>query len=192
MTMPRALLVLVLALLLTACGGGGGSDSGSDGDGSDGGGGSLSDAEIIAAIGDLAPVSQSQLWQQEMLDAINAERDTHGDSSVLSWNDELAAAALYYANDMNDNDAWNHIGTLHDNTLVHRAGAGGYAWNRLGENIAAGQTSVGTVMTAWMNSSGHRANILNVDYTEVGLANVANHWVQVFGRPSGSTKPINQ
>jgi uncharacterized protein YkwD len=62
----------------------------------------------------------------------------------------------------------------------------GYPGRMMGENIAAGQTSAAAVMQAWMNSPGHRANILNCGYKEVGVGYVAggsmrHYWTQNFG-----------
>ncbi len=64
-------------------------------------------------------------------------------------------------------------------------------YSSTGENIAAGQTSSSDVVTAWMNSSGHRANILNSGFTQLGvgyaqdsLGTYGNYWVQMFGGTS--------
>merc|ERR1712157_699608 len=61
----------------------------------------------------------------------------------------------------------------------------GFSWNYAAENIAQGQQTVESVMTAWMNSSGHRANILSSSskYFGLGLAYSASntpYWTQVF------------
>lgn len=67
-----------------------------------------------------------------------------------------------------------------------------FNWKNAGENIAAGQTTAGSVMTDWMNSSGHRANILNSIYTRMGVGcfyqNGTYYWVQLFadGNASGT------
>lgn len=66
-----------------------------------------------------------------------------------------------------------------------RQRAGYFGWLSLGENVAAGQTSVDQVMTAWMNSSGHKANILG-SYTHAGFAQATGangviYWTQEFG-----------
>jgi len=72
--------------------------------------------------------------------------------------------------------------------MVTRAERAGYSgWMALGENVAYGYGSVESVMAGWMNSSGHRANILNANFTHVGLgrataANGTLYWTQVFGR----------
>lgn len=63
----------------------------------------------------------------------------------------------------------------------------GYAWMACGENIAAGQTSADEVMTGWMNSEGHKANILSGNFNRIGVACYSDpnsaygyYWVQVF------------
>jgi len=62
----------------------------------------------------------------------------------------------------------------------------GYVWQTTGENIASGQTRVAQVMSAWMNSSCHKANILGDSFTEFGgAARVGNYWTQVFAAPLG-------
>lgn len=60
----------------------------------------------------------------------------------------------------------------------------GVSYRRAGENIASGQKSASEVVNAWMNSSGHRANILNSSYSRIGTASVnvngTLYWVQLF------------
>jgi uncharacterized protein YkwD len=61
----------------------------------------------------------------------------------------------------------------------------GYSYSYAGENIAMGQRSPQEVMKAWMNSAGHRANILSPNFTEIGIGYYSdgNYWVQQFGKP---------
>ena len=58
----------------------------------------------------------------------------------------------------------------------------GLSYRTAGENIAKGYASPQAVVNGWMNSSGHRANILNVSYTQIGIGYVAqgNYWTQMF------------
>ncbi|MCO7161092.1 CAP domain-containing protein [Agathobaculum butyriciproducens] len=60
----------------------------------------------------------------------------------------------------------------------------GVSYLRAGENIASGQKSASEVVNAWMNSPGHRANILNSSYSRIGSASVnidgTHYWVQLF------------
>jgi uncharacterized protein YkwD len=69
-----------------------------------------------------------------------------------------------------------------------RMRAAGYAGNLMGENIAAGQPTPAAVMDAWMHSPGHRANILNCQFTEIGVGVSSRagspyriYWTQDFG-----------
>ncbi len=79
-----------------------------------------------------------------------------------------------------------------------RYDAVGYVWNRCGENIAAGYATAQTVMDGWMNSPGHRANILSPDYCEFGVGyarddsdplRYVHYWTQDFGRSTSTSAP---
>src|SRR5205814_8113303 len=63
----------------------------------------------------------------------------------------------------------------------------GYRWSAAAENIAAGQQTPAKVMEAWMNSPGHRANILNCGYVNIGIGLAVGgrtpYWTQDFGTP---------
>ncbi|KAG3117913.1 hypothetical protein PI124_g3921 [Phytophthora idaei] len=123
---------------------------------------------------------------QQMLDAVNAERTKAG-LSALCTNKKLAAAAARHSKDMADNDFMEHDGS-DGSTMSERITDAGYAWNAVAENVAAGQEDVASVMESWMNSEGHRANILGADYTMFGTAYAYNadstykhYWTQDFG-----------
>jgi uncharacterized protein YkwD len=81
-------------------------------------------------------------------------------------------------------------------TMVSRNSYAGYDYTAIGENIAFGFQSASDVMVAWMNSSGHRANILDGTYTEIGVSVKANrdgvlYFTQEFGKPINPTLPSN-
>ncbi|KAF1773124.1 CAP domain [Phytophthora cactorum] len=123
---------------------------------------------------------------QQMIDAVNAERTKAG-LSALCTNKKLAAAAARHSKDMADNDFMEHDGS-DGSTMSERITDAGYAWNAVAENVAAGQEDVASVMESWMNSEGHRANILGADYTMFGTAYAYNadstykhYWTQDFG-----------
>ena len=82
---------------------------------------------------------------------------------------------------MNVNDYFSHTG-LNGSNFSQRAKDAGYTGGPRGENIALGQRSVETVHNAWMNSDGHRRNILSSDITEMGLGHNGRYWTQIFGR----------
>jgi len=69
-----------------------------------------------------------------------------------------------------------------------RLAAAGYQWSAYAENIAMGQSTPAAAMDSWMHSSGHRANILKTNVTEIGVGFARDsagrpYYVQVFGRP---------
>jgi len=78
---------------------------------------------------------------------------------------------------------------LDDQKPSQRVDATGYTWSAVGENIAYGwNTSVETIFQGWMDSKGHRENILNARFEEIGIGLAKNkknevYYTQVFGRP---------
>jgi uncharacterized protein YkwD len=118
-----------------------------------------------------------------VVDLVNAERATH--CGPLAVDDRLATAAQRHSDDMAAHDYFSHT-SLNGDTLADRAAAAGFPGGTLGENIAAGQRTPQDVMAAWMDSAGHRGNILNCDYTVigVGLNQDGWYWTQMFGAGS--------
>ena len=114
---------------------------------------------------------------------VNAERASR--CGPLAVDERLATAAQRHSDDMAAHDYFSHT-SLNGDTLADRAEAAGFTGGTLGENIAAGQRSPEEVMAAWMASAGHRANILNCDYTVigVGLNQDGWYWTQMFGAGS--------
>ncbi len=108
---------------------------------------------------------------------------------ALSWNGELGDAALAHSRDMAKQDYFSHRAP--DGSQVSdRASRAGYSWQRIGENIAAGQGSAEQVMAGWLASPGHCSNIMNPDFIEMGAAYAidkssaaGSYWTQVFGTP---------
>lgn len=98
----------------------------------------------------------------------------------------LNQAAQAHAETMASTGQFSH--TINNLGPSDRVTAAGYSWRAVGENIAYGYSTPAAVMTGWMNSSGHRANILGANYTELGVGMVKDskgraYWVQVFARP---------
>ena len=112
---------------------------------------------------------------------VNEERESAGCSSV-TVDGRLTTAAQRHSQDQADRGVMTHTGA-DGSTTGERATRAGYRWSRIGENVASGTTSAERVMTMWMNSSGHRANIVNCEYRHIGVARVGGYWTQVFGRP---------
>ena len=102
--------------------------------------------------------------------------------SPVLWNDFLALAAQRHAEDMAANEHFSHTGT-DQSTMDLRITESGYTWWTVGENIASGYPSIPEVIKGWELSEGHCRNIMNPEFTEMGLAEVNGYWVQTFGKP---------
>ncbi|MCI0385641.1 CAP domain-containing protein [Streptomyces sp. CNQ085] len=118
----------------------------------------------------------------EVLRLVNLERAEAGCRPVTA-DPELAELAQEFSRDMATRDFFSHTGPDGD-TPWDRAEAAGIG-NLGGENIARGQADARSVMDAWMDSPGHRANILNCDYRTLGVgahfAEGGPWWTQNFG-----------
>lgn len=129
----------------------------------------------------------------EVLAATNRERSAAG-LKPLTLNAQLSASAAWMAADMAKNAYFSHS-DRHRRAPKDRITAFGYRdWAMVGENLAGGQESATSVVAAWMKSAGHRANILDTAFTEIGIARVYEpmspyryYWVQTFGRPQSAS-----
>ncbi|WP_405497526.1 CAP domain-containing protein [Streptomyces sp. NBC_00096] len=122
---------------------------------------------------------------QEVVRLVNVERAAQG-CRALEVDADLTEAAQGYSDTMAATGNFAHTGT-DGSQPQDRIEAAGYAWSASGENIAMGQTDADAVVDAWMNSPGHRANILNCGFTEIGVGvntNGGPWWTQNFGTPA--------
>lgn len=115
-----------------------------------------------------------------VFDLVNRHRASAG-VEPYEWNAALAAAGQAHCEDMLANDYFSHDG-LNGSSFADRAQAAGYEGMPRGENIASGAQSAEAVMEMWMDSEGHRANILSEGSNEIGVGFCGGSlWVQVFG-----------
>ena len=119
-------------------------------------------------------------FEQEVIRLVNEIRAENGLKS-LNYNWELARVARYKSQDMKDNGYFAHNSPVYG-TPFQMIKNFGISFRSAGENIARGYASPQAVVNAWMNSSGHRANILNANYTHIGVGYVSggNYWTQMF------------
>ena len=119
-------------------------------------------------------------FEQEVIRLVNAARRENG-LSALTHNWELSRVARYKSQDMAHNRYFSHTSPTYGSPFQMIKNFG-ISYRTAGENIAAGQRTPKAVVDAWMNSSGHRANILNASYTQIGVGYVAdgNYWTQMF------------
>ncbi|MGB3136665.1 MAG: CAP domain-containing protein [Nodosilinea sp.] len=122
---------------------------------------------------------------QELLQLVNAER-RRVNAPPLTLSDKLLTAAQRHAQDMATSRRMSHTGS-NGSSMRSRIDATEYSWSTIGENVAVGQPTAAAVMSAWMSSPGHRQNILNPAFTELGIGYASAqgriYWAQVFGRP---------
>lgn len=127
---------------------------------------------------------------QRALTLANSERAEAG-CPALVWNATLGSVAAAHSADMAANDYFDHTG-LDGRSAADRITDAGFSFSLMAENIAAGQQSADAAMVLWMDSSSHRANLLNCELTQTGIGVATDgdsaygtYWTQVFATPSG-------
>ncbi|MER2260756.1 MAG: SafA/ExsA family spore coat assembly protein [Psychrobacillus sp.] len=126
------------------------------------------------------PTKDSYNIEQDVIKLVNVERANAG-LSPLSYDWELGRVAQYKSQDMHDQKYFSHTSPVYGTPFTMMKNFG-ISYKSAGENIAQGQTTAKAVVNAWMNSEGHRANILNKNYTHIGVGYVkdGNYWTQMF------------
>jgi len=125
-----------------------------------------------------APVTNADAFEQRVFELVNIERTSRG-LQALAWHDGLAAVARAHSADMANRDFFNHIcpsGTL----PWDRMRAAGIHFGVAAENIAMGHRTPEEVISAWMDSQGHRENILHPGLRHLGVGFYNYRWTQKF------------
>ncbi len=119
-------------------------------------------------------------YESEVIRLVNQIRLENG-LKALTANWELSRVARYKSEDMASQGYFSHTSPTYG-TPFQMIQSFGLSYRSAGENIAYGQRTPAAVVDAWMNSSGHRANILNSSYTQIGVGYCANgqYWTQMF------------
>ncbi|WP_052088353.1 CAP domain-containing protein [Paenibacillus wynnii] len=117
-------------------------------------------------------------YTQQVVTLVNKERTAAGLKPVTGL-DSLNKLAATKATDMRTNQYFSHTSPTYGSPF-EMMGTFGITYRAAGENIAMGQKTPQEVMTAWMNSPGHRKNILSVDFNYIGVGFDNNYWVQEF------------
>ena len=127
-----------------------------------------------------APTTEAGLsdFQQQVINLVNRERANAGLSSLTS-DSLLTKVSVEKARDMDVNNYFSHTSPTYGSPFDMMRSFG-VTYSYAGENIASGQKSPQEVMNAWMNSAGHRANILNGNFSKIGVGYVNGEWVQMF------------
>ena len=135
--------------------------------------------------------------ETQMLRFINRARAAGGrcgkkrfrPASAVRWNSALAKAARSHSKDMAGRNRLSHKGSGRS-TVEKRVGRAGYTWQAVGENVAGGLQSCEAVVSGWLQSPGHCANILEPAFTEIGAAcaqsassRYGTYWTLVLATP---------
>ncbi len=119
-------------------------------------------------------------------------RQWHAAAPPLIHSELLQKAALAHARDMANRSVLGHAGS-DGSTPAERATREGYRWRVVGENIASGQATPEQVVEEWLGSPHHCANLMDADFTEMGVGYASDtgssggiYWSQVFGTPSST------
>lgn len=97
----------------------------------------------------------------------------------IQWCTLVEQAAQLHSNDMDQNDFFSHEGS-DDSSAGDRLHRVGYNWHTYGENIAKGYPTEQHVIEGWLKSPGHCKNIMDNDFTKMGIATKGSYWTQVF------------
>ena len=140
---------------------------------------------LLASCDDKKPPLKPTREEQAVLDFTNAERKRN-QLPPLQFNQKLMQAARDHVANMAKQETLNH--ELDGKKMEDRLKEVEYNYAHAGENIAWKQPTPREVVRGWMNSEGHKANILHEDYTEIGIATAKSpkghrYWIQVFGTP---------
>ena len=119
-------------------------------------------------------------YERAVVDLVNNIRTSRG-LGALSENWELSRVARYKSRDMKEKHYFSHTSPTYGSPFDMMR-AFGLAYRTAGENIAMGYPTPEAVVDGWMNSEGHRKNILNPAFTVIGVGYVAdgNYWTQMF------------
>ncbi|MFK2824129.1 CAP domain-containing protein [Bacillus sp. B190/17] len=126
------------------------------------------------------PTAGLKAFEQQVVDLTNQERQKAG-LSALKIDSQLSSVARKKSEDMLAKNYFSHTSPTYGSPFDMMKQFG-VTYRTAGENIAKGQRTPAEVVKAWMESPGHRANILNKDYTHIGVGYVENGniWTQMF------------
>lgn len=175
--MRRTAVALALSFLAVGCGSGDGGD----------------DVPMAAYCDDT--VSWDPAYRDleaEVLSIVNQRRSegancggqgSFGATGPLAMNGALRCAARVHSKDMADRSFFSHTNPDNESPF-DRMERAGYVFSAAGENIAQGYPTPQAVMDGWMGSDGHCSNIMNPNFTEIGVGYYDGaYWTQTFGRP---------
>ena len=132
----------------------------------------------------------NNVHQQTILNLVNQVRQTGCNCAgipmpavpALAWNNKLSASAYKHSVDMNNTGSLNHNGS-DGSTFDQRITNEGYTWTSAGENIAWNYPTEQDVINGWLGDEPHCKNIMNANFSEMGVGREGAYWTQDFGHP---------
>lgn len=166
-------------------------------------------------LGLLPLAAGAQTMGEQIIEQTNIQRWLNGQLAPLKYNAQLEVAAQGHSTAMGQRNFFMHCDPDTGKAFNVRISDAGYSYSNAGENIAAGNATASSTMTQWMNSAGHRANILSTGFNELGVGyyndptdtqakrtgstctpdgsltgNYRHYWTQNFGRRNGQVLAI--
>ena len=124
--------------------------------------------------------TETRAFEVEVIRLVNEQRKKNGLAELKEdW--QLSRVARYKSEDMKNKNYFSHTSPTYGSPFEMMKSFG-ISYKTAGENIARGYATPKAVVDGWMNSSGHRANILNKNYTHIGVGYVESgkYWTQMF------------
>lgn len=133
---------------------------------------SIKDRELVNAA-----------YERQILDLVNVSR-YRSKLPPLQWNEQAAQVARKHSLDMETNDFFDHVSATTGSDPFDRLKQAHISYRMAGENIAAGYPDAIEAHESWMNSPGHRKNVLEKGFTQLGVGVVADYYTQTFLTPA--------
>ncbi|WP_103108017.1 CAP domain-containing protein [Brevibacillus reuszeri] len=121
-------------------------------------------------------------YERQILDLVNVSRYRYK-LPALQWNEKAAQVARGHSHDMEANNFFDHVSATTGTSPFDRLKQASIPYSMAGENIAAGYPDAIEAHESWMNSPGHRKNVLEKDFTHLGVGVIADYYTQAFLTP---------
>ncbi|MGG1662816.1 CAP-associated domain-containing protein [Brevibacillus sp. NRS-1366] len=135
------------------------------------------------SVGDRELVNAA--YERQILDLVNVSRYRYK-LPPLQWNEQAAEIAREHSRDMQANNFFDHVSATTGSSPFDRLKQANILYSMAGENIAAGYPDAIEAHESWMNSPGHRKNVLEKDFTQLGVGVIADYFTQAFLTPRKS------
>ena len=148
----------------------------------------LVDGDSTSELANGCQASENRGFEAEVIALVNKYREENG-IRALAEQSQLTQAARLHSQDMACNQFFSHVSNT-SGTLIDRIIIQDYQYSAVGENIAAGYLTATEVVESWMSNSGHKANLMNPQFTQIGVGYIyvadsqnGSYWTIIVGSP---------